>query len=291
LRAAVPAEQDGTPYGAFAGHRGLGSAAAALPPVSSGAAVAYRTLFMTIKQLAVGRTLNVRLDSGEMTLTVTEFDSRLDVRRLAVGQLNDVRLAAADIRWDQRSFSQATLVLHNVHLRPGVPPVLVATPIEVTLEMSSSALDDVFRSAFPRLTGHVDDDGVARLRLSRRPELGALEVDVEVDGSMLWLHPRVILEGIAWRFRTGSPWRDLPADFGPWQTVWKRHHRWSLDGTYDQMFGRVAAMFGLDEQMADDIESLLSVDSTSVRAHQHSAGARSDTLATGGTIELHESRR
>ena len=102
---------------------------------------------------------------------------------------------------------------------------------------------------------------------------------------------RLILEGIAWRFRTGSPWRDLPADFGPWQTVWKRHHRWSLDGTYDEMFARVAAAFGLDEQMADDIEALLSADSTSVRAHQHCAGARSDTLATGGTIELQESAR
>ena len=102
---------------------------------------------------------------------------------------------------------------------------------------------------------------------------------------------RLILEGIAWRFRTGSPWRDLPADFGPWQTVWKRHHRWSLDGTYDEMFGRVAAMFGLDEQMAEDIEALLSADSTSVRAHQHGAGARSDTFATGGSVELQESAR
>src|ERR1700746_630636 len=55
---------------------------------------------------------------------------------------------------------------------------------------------------------------------------------------------RLILEGIAWRFRTGSPWRDLPADFGPWQTVWKRHHRWSLDGTYDAMFAQVTAVFG-----------------------------------------------
>ena len=102
---------------------------------------------------------------------------------------------------------------------------------------------------------------------------------------------RLMLEGIAWRFRTGSPWRDLPADFGPWQTVWKRHHRWSLDGTYDEMFGRVAAMFGLDEQMAEDIEALLSADSTSVRAHQHGAGARSDTFATGGSVELQESAR
>nr|WP_245720808.1 IS5 family transposase [Nocardia pseudovaccinii] len=102
---------------------------------------------------------------------------------------------------------------------------------------------------------------------------------------------RLMLEGIAWRFRTGSPWRDLPADFGPWQTVWKRHHRWSLDGTYDEMFTRAAAVFGFHTEMACDIEKLLSVDSTSARAHQHAAGARSDTLATGGSVELQESRR
>lgn len=102
---------------------------------------------------------------------------------------------------------------------------------------------------------------------------------------------RLILEGITWRFRTGSPWRDLPADFGPWQTVWKRHHRWSLDGTYDAMFAQIAAAFGGADEMAGDIEALLSVDSTSVRAHQHCAGARSDTLTKGGFVELQESRR
>lgn len=102
---------------------------------------------------------------------------------------------------------------------------------------------------------------------------------------------RKILEGIAWRFRTGSPWRDLPAGFGPWQTVWKRHHRWSLDGTYDEMFAQVAAAFGVNVQMTEDIEKLLAVDSTSVRAHQHAAGARLDTLATGGTVELQEISR
>ncbi|GAB4598506.1 hypothetical protein MOKP4_48250 [Mycobacterium avium subsp. hominissuis] len=79
---------------------------------------------------------------------------------------------------------------------------------------------------------------------------------------------RLILEAIAWHFRTGCPWRDLPAEFGPWQTVWKRHHRWSLDGTYDEMFARVAASFGFDADVHADIEKLLSVDSTNVRAHQ-----------------------
>jgi hypothetical protein len=72
---------------------------AAVAPVSSGAATAYRTLFMTVRRLVVGRQLAVRLEDGDLTLTITEFDSRLDVRGLSVGQLNDVRLAARDICW------------------------------------------------------------------------------------------------------------------------------------------------------------------------------------------------
>lgn len=187
------------------------SSAAALPPVSSGAAMAYKTLFMTVRRLVVGRSMTVRLDSGDMTLTVTEFDSRLDVRRLAVGQLNDLRLAATDIRWQQRYFRAATLIMHNVHVRPGVPPVLVAAPVEVTLEMSSGVLDEVFRSVVPRLTGRVDDDGVARLRWARRPRLGSLEVDVAVDGSTLWLRPRAVqLRGRRWRLPRRVPSYPVP---------------------------------------------------------------------------------
>ena len=34
-----------------------------------------------------------------------------------------------------------------------------------------------------------------------------------------WNDHRLTLEGICWRFRTGSPWRDLPAEFGAWQSV------------------------------------------------------------------------
>jgi transposase len=45
-------------------------------------------------------------------------------------------------------------------------------------------------------------------------------------------HRRVI-EGAIYRLRTGIAWRDLPAEVGPWQTVWKRHYRFSQDGTWD----------------------------------------------------------
>ncbi|MFD2489673.1 transposase [Amycolatopsis jiangsuensis] len=97
---------------------------------------------------------------------------------------------------------------------------------------------------------------------------------------------RLVLEGIAWRFRTGSPWRDLPVEFGPWQTVWKRHHRFSIDGTYQRMFDVVRSSYGIEAD--NDLVELLSVDSSVVRAHQHAAGAptvggRALTSATSGT--------
>lgn len=162
---------------------------AAVAPVSTGAAAAYRTLFMTVRRLVVGRRLRVRLDNADLTLTVTEFDSRLDVRRLSVGQLNDVRLAARDIRWNEAEFTHAAAVLHNVHMRPTAPPVLAAAPVELTLDVPAAALDDLFRWVAPRLSGAVGADGVARLHLARRPAVGHLEVDARLDGSTLWLKP------------------------------------------------------------------------------------------------------
>jgi hypothetical protein len=169
--------------------------AAAVAPVSNGAAAAYRTLFTTVRRLLVGRRLAMRLDDGVLTLTVTEFDSRLEVRRLSVGQLSDVRIAASDIRWEDKHFDRARVMLHNVHMRPTAPPVLVAAPVELTVEVPAAALDDLFRWAAPRLSGQVGGDGIARLRLARRPMLGHIEVDACLDGSTLWLRPRGLVIG------------------------------------------------------------------------------------------------
>lgn len=166
---------------------------AAVAPLNTGAAAAYRTLFLTLRRLVVGRELTVRLDEGDITLTVTEFDSRLDVRGLAVGQLSDVRLGARDIRWDTNRLERASAILHNVHLRPAAPPVLVAAPVDLTVELPAEALDNLFRLAAPRLAGEIGADGIARLRLARRPGLGHLEVDAHLDGSTLWLKPRTLV--------------------------------------------------------------------------------------------------
>ena len=109
-----------------------------------------------------------------------------------------------------------------------------------------------------------------------------------------WNDHRRTLEGLAWRFRTGSPWRDLPDQFGAWQSVWERHRRWSEDGTYAAMFTAVRLHAAADQaEEAGLTAQLLSVDATIVRAHQHAAGGRFHQLSTltGGSVELPDSAR
>jgi transposase len=94
-----------------------------------------------------------------------------------------------------------------------------------------------------------------------------------------WREHRQVIEAIAWRYRTGSPWRDLPECFGPWQTAWKRLDRWARDGTWAKVLTAVQA----DADAAGELDWVASVDSSVMRAHQHAAGARRPS--TGGLIE------
>ena len=76
---------------------------------------------------------------------------------------------------------------------------------------------------------------------------------------------RLFVEGVLWIVRTGAPWRDLPEVFGDWNSVFRRFSRWSEKGIWRRIF----------EAMSDDSDfEYLIVDSTIVRAHQHSAGAK-----------------
>lgn len=76
---------------------------------------------------------------------------------------------------------------------------------------------------------------------------------------------REVVEGIIYRLRTGIAWRDLPASFGPHQTVSKRHRRFSADGTWDRIHARLVA----EADAAGEVDWTVSVDSTINRAHQH----------------------
>jgi transposase len=76
---------------------------------------------------------------------------------------------------------------------------------------------------------------------------------------------RLFLEAVFWRVRTGSPWRDLPENFGNWNSQFRRFRRWAEGGVFESLF----------KAMADspDLEYAL-IDGTIVSVHQKATGAK-----------------
>jgi transposase len=82
---------------------------------------------------------------------------------------------------------------------------------------------------------------------------------------------RLFVEAVLFRYRAGIPWRDLPERFGNWKNVHRRFSRWAERGVWKQVFARLA-------EDADNEYAM--IDSTIVRAHQHSAGAQKKPVKT-----------
>jgi len=76
---------------------------------------------------------------------------------------------------------------------------------------------------------------------------------------------RLFMNAVFFIAKTGTPWRDLPERFGPWETVYARFSRWNAKGVFDRV---------LSEFAADADHEAAIADSTYVRAHQHAAGGK-----------------
>ncbi|WP_327072010.1 transposase [Kitasatospora sp. NBC_01302] len=76
-------------------------------------------------------------------------------------------------------------------------------------------------------------------------------------------------DAIMWRFRVGSPWRDVPERYGNWSTIYGQFHSWALKGVFQALMDGMIAEAAARGQV--DL-SLVSVDSTVARAHHHAAG-------------------
>jgi transposase len=79
-----------------------------------------------------------------------------------------------------------------------------------------------------------------------------------------------VINAVLWKLRTGAPWRDLPERYGPWKTAHERLRIWTADGTWERILDQVI----VKDDSVGTVEWSFSIDSTSVLAHQHCAGAR-----------------
>lgn len=80
---------------------------------------------------------------------------------------------------------------------------------------------------------------------------------------------RRVLNGILWRFRTGSPWAEIPERYGPPTTCYNRFIRWRKAGVWDRLLDEVSKAYDGD---------IVMIDSTCVRVHQHGATGKKGAL-------------
>lgn len=112
----------------------------------------------------------------------------------------------------------------------------------------------------------------------RRPALIRLMLTDSQWNRIAWMLPgkdgdpgrsgrdnRLFLEAVLWLVRTGSPWRDLPGEFGHWNTAFRRFRRWAQKGVFESIFKELSG--------DPDFEYAM-IDGTIVRVHQHGTGAK-----------------
>ena len=95
---------------------------------------------------------------------------------------------------------------------------------------------------------------------------------------------RQMVEGMLYRLRIGCPWRDLPRQFGCWNSVYKKFNAWSASGKWRTIFSAL---------VADADMEWVFIDGSYIKAHQHSAGAASESdegigkSRAGNTTKIH----
>lgn len=88
-------------------------------------------------------------------------------------------------------------------------------------------------------------------------------------GGRPWADHRTVVNGVLWILRTGGPWRDLPEEFGKWQTVYNRFRRWTDEGLWDRIYARLLQRL---EKLGKLSRELWCMDGSVIRAHRCASG-------------------
>lgn len=155
----------------------------------------------------VGRTLAFGHGDRQVSVTITGVDFDSDPLLAAVGQAGTVTVEGTDLAWHNHRFSEARVVLHNVHTRPGTHPLLVAAPLDLFVTVSSDGMAQLVAERAPRVELEITRDARMRARWARRPMWGWVEVEPSAEGRRVLLRPVGLgTSRRDWRFE-----RELPA--------------------------------------------------------------------------------
>src|SRR5580658_1483057 len=94
---------------------------------------------------------------------------------------------------------------------------------------------------------------------------------------------RRVLDAVFWLMRTGAPWRDLPEEFGNWNSIFRQFRRWADSGVWDVILQALAGSGVCDA-------TLQMIDATIIRAHHCAAGGKGGPSATRSVVRAAASR-
>jgi hypothetical protein len=158
-------------------------------------AAALEALLRAAGRRLAGRRLTVPGTGGALRLRLTALRLDPEPIGMAIGQLGDLTVEAADVVWRTIPFRRAVLTARNVHVRPQPVPTAVAAPVTVDVVLDPAVLRDRVAAARPalRLEVHRSDGApLARAHWARRPSWGWVGLRPEITATALLLRPTTV---------------------------------------------------------------------------------------------------
>jgi hypothetical protein len=170
---------------------------------------ALESLLRAAGRRLAGRRLTVPGTGGALRLRLTALRLDPEPIGLAIGQLGEVTVEAAEVVWRDIPFRSAVLVARNVHVRPQPVPTAVVAPVTLDLVLDPAVVRERLAAARPALRVEVrrlDGAPLAEAHWARRPGWGWVGLRPEVTAAALLLRPTVLtLHGRTWTLPAWLP--------------------------------------------------------------------------------------
>ncbi|SFP00421.1 hypothetical protein SAMN05421810_101658 [Amycolatopsis arida] len=181
-----------------------------MPAVPTSPSGMVETAVHVVGDRLVGRRLTARVAEHDVAFTLGELDCRVaSVGLLGRADVGDLRLVAEDVDWPGGPLRRVTVVGRDVRVRSLPTPALVAATVEVDITVAADVLRARVAEARPGVDVELDPDGTLRLRSTRRPWWGSVEVEPRVVDADVLLRP-VAAHALGRRIRLPRRLRHVP---------------------------------------------------------------------------------